>query len=50
MWVERRSRGVKGADLGSGRGPWTVHVNFRVDGGFENFPEPAAVEGGSSSR
>ena len=42
---------MKGADLGSGRGPWTVHVNFSADGESKKFLEPAVtVEGDSSSR
>ena len=42
---------MKGADRGSSRGPWTVHVNFSADGGSEKFLEPAATaERDSSSR
>lgn len=51
MWVERSSCGVKGADRGRGRGPWTVHVNFSTLDRFGRYLEPAAVpEEGSSSR
>ena len=49
--MERSSCGVKGADRGRGRGPWTVHVNFSVLDWFERYPEPGVVpEEGSSSR
>ena len=45
--------GEKGADLGSGRGPWTVQVNFRPE--VERDARPVLVRLGwwgeaSSSR
>ena len=33
MLVERRRCGVNGAERGSGRGPWTLHVSFRDEAG-----------------
>lgn len=46
--MERRSWGVKGADLGSGLGPCAVHDNFRAEDGYARDPAPTA--GGSNSR
>ena len=49
--MERSSCDVKGADLGSGRGPCAVHDSFRVEVGLVRESALAApAEGGASSR
>ncbi len=49
--VEIMTCGEKGADRGSGRGPWTVHVSFNPEVECEarpNFEELGAFEASSS--
>lgn len=41
--------GLKGADFGRGRGPWTVQVSFRVEGLWV-LGEVELVGEGESSR
>ncbi len=50
-FVERSSCDVKGADLGSGRGPCAVHDSFRAEDGLvREFALAAPAEGGANSR
>jgi hypothetical protein len=51
-WVVRMMCGEKGAFLGSGRGPWTVHVSLRPEDERDVRPglEDWVLGEGSSSR
>lgn len=49
MRVDSSSCGENGADLWSGRGPWTVQVSFRHDAWLARDVD-CVVEDGSSSR